>query len=74
MKVQQDFFSYSSGIYRKSNYGDNTLSGYHSVRLIGWGEEKNCDHVTKYWIAANSFGTRWGEQGKSIKFQKTLKN
>lgn len=33
---------------------------YHSVRLIGWGHDKD-DML--YWLAANSFGKYWGEYG-----------
>lgn len=59
MTVYQDFFHYRDGIYRHSRYGDNELKGYHSVRMIGWGE-RNGD---RYWIMANSWGPEWGENG-----------
>ena len=35
------------------------LIGLHAVRLIGWGVEND----VKYWIAANSWGKTWGENG-----------
>ena len=34
-------------------------SGFHSVRLIGWG----VDNEVKYWLAANSWGRKFGEDG-----------
>lgn len=33
--------------------------GAHVVRLIGWGTENGTD----YWLAANSWGTNWGNNG-----------
>lgn len=59
MTVHQDFFHYRDGIYRRSNYGDNYMMGLHSVRVLGWGEERG----DKYWIVANSWGQNWGENG-----------
>ena len=49
MRVYRDFYSYSSGVYqRASNYATKTEEyGYHSVRLVGWGEERD---GTKYWV------------------------
>lgn len=54
--VYQDFMSYKSGIYRKSS---NTVLGGHAVKIVGWGKEKDAE----YWIVANSWGPKWGEQG-----------
>ncbi|XP_022123584.2 tubulointerstitial nephritis antigen-like [Pieris rapae] len=59
MTVYQDFFHYRDGIYRRSRHGDNRMNGLHSVRIIGWGEERG----DKYWTVANSWGTEWGENG-----------
>ncbi|CAG9570636.1 unnamed protein product [Danaus chrysippus] len=59
MTVHQDFFHYHDGIYRRSPYGDNTLKGLHSVRIVGWGEDRG----DKYWVVANSWGCDWGENG-----------
>ncbi len=33
--------------------------GSHAVKVIGWGVEND----VKYWIAANSWGGGWGENG-----------
>jgi len=61
MWVYPDFFTYRSGIYRKSQFVDHKPKGFHSVRLVGWGEESNGYQTAKYWIAANSWGRWWGE-------------
>jgi len=53
MAVYQDFFTYSSGIYKYT--GGSGLAGYHAIKLVGYGKD--------YWIVANSWGTTWGEQG-----------
>lgn len=63
MWVYADFFTYRSGIYRKSQFVDRKPKGFHSVRLVGWGEESNGYQTAKYWIAANSWGRWWGEDG-----------
>lgn len=59
MEVYQDFFHYRDGIYRRTPYGNTQMKGYHSVRIVGWGEERG----DKYWIVANSWGCDWGENG-----------
>nr|XP_018914843.1 PREDICTED: cathepsin B-like cysteine proteinase 4 isoform X1 [Bemisia tabaci] len=56
MVVYEDFLTYKSGIYRHI-WGKKI--GYQTVRMIGWGRENDVD----YWIAANSWGTGWGEKG-----------
>ena len=72
MHVTPEFFLYKTGIYSCSNskfanqnprYAN--LEAYHSIRLLGWGSEKN-KHTgaeESYWIAANSWGTEWGQNG-----------
>ncbi|CAH1782378.1 unnamed protein product [Owenia fusiformis] len=62
--VHEDFFMYKSGIYKHSFAPDDIgLSGYHSVRIVGWGSECSSQGETKYWIVANSWGKQWGESG-----------
>ena len=52
--VYEDFTYYESGIYEHT-WGD--LEGYHAVSLVGW------DKVGGAWIAKNSWGDDWGEDG-----------
>jgi C1A family cysteine protease len=72
MRVTPDFFLYRSGVYRcaRSSYDYQNpryanLAGYHSVRLLGWGTsiDPRTQQQESYWIAANSWGTGWGENG-----------
>ncbi|XP_063226798.1 uncharacterized peptidase C1-like protein F26E4.3 [Bacillus rossius redtenbacheri] len=64
MKVYQDFFSYRAGVYQNSHVDDGQRTGYHSVRILGWGEETlDSGELVKYWLAANSWGPLWGEGG-----------
>ncbi|MFH1712618.1 MAG: C1 family peptidase [Candidatus Jacksonbacteria bacterium] len=56
MAVYDDFYSYSSGIYQ--HFSDELL-GYHAITLVGFGKYDGMD----YWIAKNSWGTNWGENG-----------
>lgn len=67
MWVYPDLFTYRNGIYRRSAYGDQRAKGFHSVRLVGWGEEGFGDYKAKYWIAANSWGKWWGESKLTLK-------
>lgn len=66
LRVYRDFFSYKSGIYRHSAAATpaDERAAYHSVRLIGWGEELVGYERVKYWIAINSWGQWWGENGR----------
>lgn len=52
--VYEDFFSYSSGVYRPSS---SKLAGYHSVAVVGYSEKLQA------WKCKNSWGTGWGEDG-----------
>jgi uncharacterized repeat protein (TIGR02543 family) len=54
MLVYGDFFDYSGGVYRHT-YG--TLQGAHAVTIVGYNDSSG------YWIAKNSWGTGWGENG-----------
>jgi len=54
--VYEDFMHYKNGIYEKTH--GNRLGG-HAVKIVGWGVENG----TEYWIAQNSWGPEWGENG-----------
>ncbi|KAL7668369.1 hypothetical protein ACOME3_009071 [Neoechinorhynchus agilis] len=65
VKVSPSFFSYSKGIYSTISDADidqNTHYAYHSIRIIGWHNE-NESAVPSHWIAVNSWGYDWGEEG-----------
>jgi C1A family cysteine protease len=55
MAVYSDFFSYRSGIYRRTPAA--TLRGYHAISVVGYDENEKC------WICKNSWGTSWGDNG-----------
>lgn len=69
LEVYEDFFVYKSGVYRHTPVNSNKPSqfrkhGTHSVKITGWGEERGYNgERSKYWIAANSWGKNWGENG-----------
>uniref|UniRef100_A0A224XK56 Putative papain family cysteine protease n=1 Tax=Panstrongylus lignarius TaxID=156445 RepID=A0A224XK56_9HEMI len=74
MDVFRDFFLYESGIYscpanykRSQGYSFSPpikdYPGYHSVRIVGWGEKVISGNLIKYWIVSNSWGEKWGEGG-----------
>lgn len=68
LEVHEDFFVYRSGIYRHTDVNYHKLPHYrkhgtHSVRITGWGEEVSHDGTRKYWLASNSWGKDWGEDG-----------
>lgn len=52
--VYQDFFSYTTGVYRHVTGGQ---AGGHCVSLIGYDDTQRC------WIGKNSWGPGWGEAG-----------
>lgn len=54
--VYADFFTYKTGIYHHVT-GDHV--GSHAVKVLGYGVEGGVN----YWIAANSWGDKWGENG-----------
>ncbi len=54
MELYDDFYYYMDGIYE---YSWGSYNGTHIVLIIGWDEDE------QYWIAKNSWGTWWGEDG-----------
>lgn len=50
MKVYHDFFSYKKGIYKHTGLSESQRTGYHSVRIVGWGEENTSQGLQKYWV------------------------
>ena len=52
--VYNDFFAYSSGIYR---HVSGASAGGHCVSIVGY------DDGGGFWICKNSWGTGWGESG-----------
>ena len=72
MRVTPEFFLYKSGVYRcggssydRQNPRYANLDAHHSIRLLGWGTsiDARTQQQESYWIAANSWGTGWGENG-----------
>jgi len=57
MMVYSDFPYYRSGVYK--HQASAQVRGDHAVKLIGFGVEGS----TKYWLAQNSWGNKWGEKG-----------
>lgn len=55
MLVYQDFFNYESGIYVHSSLSERYPRGYHSVRIVGWGEEPSPydGKPIKFWVSLN---------------------
>lgn len=56
------FTSYKSGIYNSSNCSQRAN---HALLVVGYGQQRteNSTEVIKYWIARNSWGKGWGENG-----------
>lgn len=64
--VHEDFYMYKSGVYQHLKLAERkdpkyAKSGYHSVRILGWGVDQSSG--LKYWLADNSWGPEWGENG-----------
>lgn len=67
MIVHSDFRRYKKGIYKKG-FLAYALGG-HAIRVIGWGND-NGDY---YWICANQWNTKWGDNGYfKIKFNEYI--
>lgn len=49
MRIYRDFFSYSGGVYHHSAASRSSPTGFHSVKLVGWGEEHD---GLKYWVSS----------------------
>jgi hypothetical protein len=54
LAIFADFYDYAGGVYAWA-YGG--YQGLHAVSLVGY------DESGEYWIAKNSWGTGWGEDG-----------
>lgn len=55
-KVYKDFYYYTSGIYKRTS---EDYEGGHAVSIVGYDTTGPVD----YWIAKNSWGDTWGENG-----------
>ena len=64
MQCASDFMTYSGGIFETKT---GSYVGGHAVKAVGWGiDETRADQDvldSHYWIVANSWGARWGEEG-----------
>ncbi|KAL3784141.1 hypothetical protein ACHAW5_005650 [Stephanodiscus triporus] len=58
------FLSYETGVFLSSKGGQcDTGKADHAMLIVGYGEEVSRGAVLKYWIARNSWGSGWGENG-----------
>ncbi|HSE24371.1 MAG TPA: C1 family peptidase [Pyrinomonadaceae bacterium] len=54
MEVFQDFYSYTTGVYR---HVSGPSLGYHCISVVGYDDNQQC------WICKNSWNTTWGDSG-----------
>lgn len=54
-----DLKSYSNGIYDGCSF-DSDIVMNHEIQLVGYGTDKE---LGDYWLARNSWGPHWGEEG-----------
>lgn len=59
MWVTDGFTKYKSGVYYESDCPNETPN--HAVVMVGYGTD---NELGDYWIIRNSWGTKWGENGK----------
>ncbi|TKR93889.1 hypothetical protein L596_008262 [Steinernema carpocapsae] len=60
--VTEEFLHYAEGIFSpfpQSEIYDRVVY-WHVVKLIGWGHD---DNGNQHWLAVNSFGDHWGDNG-----------
>jgi len=56
MLIYDDFLTYKSGVYQKT---DSAVAlGGHAVELMGWGVDG-----VNYWLVKNSWNELWGDNG-----------
>ena len=55
--VPDDLLEYKEGVYEDKT---GVIWPSHAISVAGWGETED---GVKYWIARNSWGTYWGENG-----------
>lgn len=55
--VYEDFYYYVSGVYTYHRSTSGDLLGGHCVQVVGYDDAAGC------WLAKNSWGTGWGEDG-----------
>jgi hypothetical protein len=68
MEAREDFYTYKSGVYQSTLADDeltseNERKRIHSVKIVGWGTDHSTGKPIKYWLCANSWGEKWGEDG-----------
>lgn len=56
--VYKDFLAYKGGVY---THVTGEMLGGHAIKIIGWGVSEASK--MPYWIAANSWGEEWGQNG-----------